>query len=70
MARLGKKEREAKRALIKHNLNSPREVTPRSMTSYVSTERMLGRTHTGYREPQNAKGSITTTRNPSRWSSK
>lgn len=57
MARLGKREREAKRALIKSNLNGPCERTPRSMGSYLSTNRMLARTHVGFRNPHNAKGS-------------
>lgn len=59
MARLGKRERELKRATIKANLNAkgPAEKTDRWMRSGIAVNNMLGRTHCGYREPQNAKGS-------------
>lgn len=58
MARLGKRERQLKRATIKRNMNDPNppERTDRWQRSYIDTNTMLGRTHAGYREPQNAKG--------------
>lgn len=53
MARLGKREREAKRNLIKANLNSPIERTPRSLQSSISVDRLKGNAHTmGFRDPQ------------------
>lgn len=53
MARLGKREREAKRAIIRANLNAPMERTPQSMRSSVSVDRLMGNTHTmGFRAPQ------------------
>lgn len=56
LARLGQREREARRKLIKDNLNGPRLVTPASERSYLDTGRMLARTHAGFREPRNIKG--------------
>lgn len=59
MARLGKKEREAKRSLIASNLASLKTMghTPASMGSYLNTDRMLARTHVGFRDAHNVKGS-------------
>ncbi len=53
MARLGKRERMDKRNLIKRNLNSPMERTPRSMLPSCSEVRLLANAHTmGFRDPQ------------------
>lgn len=59
MARLGKREREAKRSLIADNLANLKTMghTPKSMGSYLDTDRMLARTHVGFRDAHNAKGS-------------
>lgn len=57
-ARLGKRERDDKRALIKGNLAnlSQMERTPHSMGSYLNRDHMLARTHVGFRDAQNMKG--------------
>lgn len=70
MARLGKKEREAKRALIKSNLNSPMVFTPMAMTSYLNRERMLARTHVGFRDAHNVKGTSGRASSTKRWAAK
>ena len=53
MARLGKRERNDKRNLIKRNLNSPMERTPRCLLPSCSEARLLANAHTmGFRDPQ------------------
>lgn len=58
MARLGKKEREAKRSLIAGNLANLKNMERSSGTlgSLINTDRMLSRTHVGFRDAHNVKG--------------
>lgn len=72
MARLGKKEREAKHALIKSNLNNmgSLERSSGTMGSYLSTTHMLARTHVGFRDAHNVKGTSGRAPSTKRWAAK
>lgn len=72
MARLGKKEREAKRALIASNLADLKALghTPKSMGSYLNRDHMLARTHVGFRDAHNVKGTSGRASSTKRWSAK
>lgn len=83
MARLGKRERERKRDLIRANLKAGKvEVSQRVVvrakdgtlevrgvtTSLLSSSHLAGRTHVGFRNPQNARGSQGSTKRYHVWS--
>lgn len=72
MARLGKREREAKRSLIASNLANLKALghTPKSMGSYLDTDRMLARTHVGFRDAHNVKGTSGRASSTKRWAAK
>lgn len=55
--RLSKREREAKRAIIKSNLQQlgSLERTSGSLGSTIRDTKMLARTHVGFRDAHNAK---------------
>jgi len=73
MARLGKRERHAKRAVIKANLsdmaNGTFERSSGSLKSRLDTSHLLAKSHTmGARVPQNVKGSEGKRPSSKRWS--